>query len=141
MNKAHIIIAFVVAACGSNPETEAAGALESLGEYEVGNYNTCGTHWDGIYTVSANRVAQYGGGTDQLFFEPADPSSAAERGRGSLAPGPMGLSQNVSLQIRFVVGSDPILYDCHGGLTGSSMLLECDSGESRCHLALSAVQP
>ena len=137
MHRTIIILSIAAAGCVQSPEATTGGDLEALGEYEV-DHNTCGPHWDGVYALSANRIAQYGAGSDQLFLEPADPSSPAERGRGRLTKGHM-LGATLSLQIRFHVDGESILYDCSGEYSRSALLMSCDSGDSACHLSLRSV--
>ncbi len=119
--------------CGDDAvgsSNEALGALESLGEYAV-TETTCGAHWSGVFALSANRVAQHGQGTDQLFVEPADPASPANRGRGSLAA-----DGNFSLQISFDVDDQFLVYQCTGALDEHAILMQCDmDGQPRCNLA------
>lgn len=112
---------------------ESVGALEALGEYIVTS-NTCGPHWEGAYAFSVNRIAQFGQGTDQLFIEPTDPSSPANRGRGDL-----GERGDFSLQISFSVDGQLLVYECSGALDSQAALVDCEAvGQGSCYLAFTS---
>jgi hypothetical protein len=130
-----LLVGAAVFGCTDSADDGAAagGALEALGEYVVTS-NTCGEHWEGTYALSANRIAQFGQGTDQLFVEPTDPSSPANRGRGDLADG-----GNLSLQISFDLDGAFVVYDCTGARDIQAVLMECSAmGKPTCYLGFGA---